>query len=83
VILKRTPAGRVAVILLALEVAQGTIGFVQYLTDLPIALVAAHLVGAAALIAGGTRLLVIVVAPSSPAQGTAAASPQTQSRRSR
>ena len=63
VLLRRTPAARVAVILLALELAQGTIGFVQYFTDLPIALVAIHLVGAAALVAGGTRLLVTVVAP--------------------
>lgn len=63
--LRRTPAARVAIVLLALELAQGTIGFVQYFTDLPIALVAAHLVGAAALVAGGTRLLVTVVAPRS------------------
>ncbi|MDX6233321.1 MAG: heme a synthase [Nocardioidaceae bacterium] len=83
VILKRTPAGRIAGILLVLELAQGTIGFVQYLTDLPIALVATHLVGAAALIAGGTRLLVTVVASGSLAQGTAAASPQAQPPRSR
>jgi len=61
VLLKRTSAGRIAVILLLVELAQGTIGFVQYFTDLPIALVATHLVGAAALIAGGTRLLVTVV----------------------
>ena len=83
VMLRRTPAGRIAVMLLVLELAQGTIGFVQYFTDLPIALVATHLVGAAALIAGGTRLLVTVVAPGSPAPGIAAASPQTQSPRSR
>ncbi len=38
-------------ILLGVELAQGTIGFVQYFTDLPIALVAAHLVGAAVLVA--------------------------------
>ena len=63
-ILRQTPAARIAIVLLAVELAQGTIGFVQYVTDLPIALVAAHLVGAAALIAGGTRLLVTVVAPS-------------------
>ena len=83
VILKRTPAGRIAAMLLVLELAQGTIGFVQYFTDLPIALVATHLVGAAALIAGGTRLLVTVVVPGSSAQGNGAASPQTQSPRSR
>ena len=63
---RRTPAARIAVILLIVELAQGTIGFVQYFTDLPIALVATHLVGAAALIAGGTRLLVTVVSTSHP-----------------
>lgn len=51
--------------LLAAELAQGTIGFVQYYTDLPVALVAAHLVGAAVLVALGTRaLLASLGAPS-------------------
>jgi cytochrome c oxidase assembly protein subunit 15 len=76
VMLRRTPAARVAVVLLVVELAQGTIGFVQYFTDLPIALVAIHLVGAAALIAGGTRLLVTVV--SAPLSAPA---PQTSGRR--
>ncbi len=49
--------------MLAMEFAQATIGFVQYFTNLPIALVAAHLVGAAALIATGTRLLLEIVSP--------------------
>ena len=44
-------AARSALLLLVVELAQGLIGFVQYATDLPIALVAAHLVGAAILIA--------------------------------
>jgi cytochrome c oxidase assembly protein subunit 15 len=83
VILRRTPAGRIAVVLLVVELAQGTIGFVQYFTDLPIALVATHLVGAAALIAGGTRLLVTVVAPRATSQGTGAASQPAQPPRSR
>jgi cytochrome c oxidase assembly protein subunit 15 len=83
VMLRQTPAARVAITLLVLELAQGTIGFVQYFTDLPIALVAMHLVGASALIAGGTRLLVTVVAPSSAALGSAARSPQAHSPRSR
>lgn len=48
---------RAAVVLLVVELAQGLIGFVQYFTDLPIALVAAHLVGAAFLVAASTRLL--------------------------
>lgn len=55
-------AARAALIVLVIELAQGLIGFVQYATDLPIALVAAHLVGAAILIAAGTHLL-LVAAP--------------------
>lgn len=74
VMLRQTPAARVAITLLVLELAQGTIGFVQYVTDLPIALVATHLVGAAALIAGGTRLLVTVLSPHPTTPGDAAAS---------
>ena len=41
------PAG----LLLGVELAQGTIGLVQYATDLPLALVAAHLLGASVLTA--------------------------------
>ena len=33
--------------LLGVELAQGTIGFVQYFTDLPVVLVGFHLLGAA------------------------------------
>ncbi|KAA1376586.1 heme A synthase [Aeromicrobium fastidiosum] len=61
-LLRGTPLLRLAVCLLVAELAQGTIGFVQYFTDLPIALVAVHLVGAAALVAVATRLLVETVA---------------------
>jgi cytochrome c oxidase assembly protein subunit 15 len=68
VLVRDTPVARLAAGLLVAELAQGTIGFVQYLTDLPIALVAAHLVGAAVLIAVGTRLFVEVVS----ARGTSA-----------
>jgi len=57
VALRGTAAGRVALLLLVAELLQGTIGFVQYFTDLPVALVAAHLVGAAILVATGTRLV--------------------------
>jgi cytochrome c oxidase assembly protein subunit 15 len=55
-------AGAVRVVL-AVELAQGVIGFVQYFTDLPVAVVAAHLVGAAVLVAVTTRLLVTIAAP--------------------
>jgi cytochrome c oxidase assembly protein subunit 15 len=63
--LRKLPTFRLALLMLAMEFAQATIGFVQYFTNLPIALVAAHLVGAAALIATGTRLLLEIVSPSS------------------
>ena len=54
---RRTPAGRSALVLLGIELAQGVIGFVQYFNDLPIALVAIHLLGAAILVAAATHLL--------------------------
>ncbi len=57
---------RIAVWLLVAELAQGLVGFVQYFTDLPIALVAVHLVGAAVLVAVATRL-VLAVAPAASA----------------
>ena len=40
---------RAAAVLVAVELAQGTIGFVQYFTHLPIVLVGAHLLGACAV----------------------------------
>lgn len=54
-----TAVGAAAVWLLVAELGQGVIGFVQYFTDLPIALVAVHLVGAAVLVALGTRVLLV------------------------
>jgi cytochrome c oxidase assembly protein subunit 15 len=80
VALWRTAAGPLAMFLLGAELLQGTIGFVQYFTDLPIALVAAHLVGAAVLIAAGTRLLVTVATTSHPE--TAAGARSTRPTRS-
>jgi cytochrome c oxidase assembly protein subunit 15 len=60
VALRGSSAMRYAVLLLGVEMLQGTIGFVQYFTDLPVALVAAHLVGAALLVATGTRMVLAV-----------------------
>ncbi|WJK38334.1 COX15/CtaA family protein [Solwaraspora sp. WMMA2056] len=40
------PAVRAAVVLIVVELAQGLIGVVQYLTNLPVALVSAHMLGA-------------------------------------
>jgi cytochrome c oxidase assembly protein subunit 15 len=60
VALRGTAAQRFVLVLLVVELLQGTIGFVQYFTDLPVALVAAHLVGAAILVAAGTGLVLAV-----------------------
>lgn len=52
---------RAARTLLAVEVAQGAIGFVQYFTDLPIVLVGFHMLGAALISAAMTWLLLAVL----------------------
>ena len=51
-------AVRAAWVLLAVELAQGVIGFVQYFSDLPVVLVGLHLLGAALISAALTWLLV-------------------------
>lgn len=51
-------AVRAASTLLAIELAQGTVGFVQYFTDLPVVLVGLHLLGAALVSAALAWLLV-------------------------
>ena len=53
-------ARRAAMTLLVVELAQGVVGFVQYFTDLPVVLVAVHLLGASLLSAAMTWLLVSV-----------------------
>ncbi|HET6627891.1 MAG TPA: COX15/CtaA family protein [Nocardioidaceae bacterium] len=50
-------ARRAALVLLAVELAQGLVGFVQYFTGLPVVLVAFHLLGAALVSAALTWLL--------------------------
>lgn len=52
-----TPVRRAALILLGITLAQGLIGYVQYFTDLPELLVGLHMIGAAVLIAGTTRVV--------------------------
>ncbi|WP_036960040.1 COX15/CtaA family protein [Promicromonospora kroppenstedtii] len=58
VVVRRGPAEvrRAAVTLLVITLAQGLIGYVQYFTDLPELLVGLHMIGAATLIAGTTRV---------------------------
>ena len=51
---------RAAQAVLLVEVLQAAIGFVQYFSDLPIVVVALHMLGAAVLSAVVTRLLLLV-----------------------
>jgi cytochrome c oxidase assembly protein subunit 15 len=64
-----TGAGRAArtavLVLLGVELAQGTIGFVQYFTDLPVVLVGFHMFGAALISACVTWALLRVRHPAS------------------
>ncbi|MGA8258529.1 MAG: COX15/CtaA family protein [Nocardioides sp.] len=56
-------ARRAVTILLGIELAQGTIGFVQYFTDLPEVLVGFHMLGAALISAAVTWSVLTVVLP--------------------
>jgi len=53
-------AVRAARVLLAVEVGQGAVGFIQYFTDLPIVLVGFHVLGAALISAAMTWVLLAV-----------------------
>ncbi|WP_299445343.1 heme A synthase [uncultured Phycicoccus sp.] len=55
-----TPLRRAATVVLGVELAQGAVGFVQYWTGLPVPLVTLHLLGAAALVAAATWLVLLV-----------------------
>lgn len=57
------PARRAVTVLLAVELGQGTIGFVQYFTDLPEVLVGFHLLGAALTSAAVTWAVLACVLP--------------------
>jgi cytochrome c oxidase assembly protein subunit 15 len=57
-----TASRRGALLLLAVQLFQGTIGFVQYVTDLPELLVGFHLLGAA-LVAAATTWALLVLLP--------------------
>lgn len=51
------PARRASQVLLGVALAQGLIGYVQYLTDLPVLLVGAHMLGASLLVVAQTAQL--------------------------
>ena len=59
-------AVRRAMVLLGVALAQGLIGFTQYLTDLPVALVAVHVLGAAVVWIASLRLLLATTLRSDP-----------------
>jgi cytochrome c oxidase assembly protein subunit 15 len=59
----RPRAVRAVVVLLVVELAQGAVGFVQYVTDLPVVLVGVHLLGAALVSAGATWVVLEVRHP--------------------
>ena len=50
-------ARRAAAVLLALELAQGTVGYVQFFTGLPEVLVGLHMLGAGLLVVAGVRVV--------------------------
>jgi cytochrome c oxidase assembly protein subunit 15 len=52
---------KVAGLVLAIELAQGVLGWVQYSLDLPVGLVALHMLGAALLAAGLARIALAVL----------------------
>ncbi len=66
-------AARSAAVLLGVELAQGTVGLVQYATDLPVALVAAHLMGASLLTVSATWLWLDIRSPDRTTAGSSAA----------
>jgi heme a synthase len=70
---------RAVLTLLVVELTQGTIGFVQYFTDLPVVLVGFHLLGAALVSASATWMLLVVrETPLQTARTTAGPHPRGQ-----
>jgi cytochrome c oxidase assembly protein subunit 15 len=67
-------AARAAAVLLAVELAQGLIGLVQYFTDLPVVLVGAHMLGAC-LVWLATLSVVWALRPQHPPSGEPESAP--------
>jgi len=68
------PASRLFVAVLACELFQGAVGYVQYFNGLPVALVVAHLVGTTLFVAAATHLVRMVGAYPNSNGSTVAAS---------
>ncbi|WP_238422341.1 heme A synthase [Gordonia sp. 'Campus'] len=73
------PQQRSAVVFMLLLLLQGLIGFVQFATDLPIALVIAHMFGSAALLIGATWQLLVAKDTGAKDAGTKKADPLRES----
>lgn len=66
--------------LLAVELAQGVVGYVQYFTHLPVALVLAHMVGTTLVIAALGHLALLTRAAPQNSRGSTAAAMKTTAR---
>jgi cytochrome c oxidase assembly protein subunit 15 len=66
--------------LLIVQLAQGVVGYVQYFTDLPVALVVLHMLGAVLITAFTARLVWSVRGPASERPLTPATAPATAAR---
>jgi cytochrome c oxidase assembly protein subunit 15 len=71
---------RAVLVLLGIELGQGTIGFVQYFTDLPEVLVGFHMFGAALVSAAVTWVLLAVAQPQSLSSGSMATATKSSER---
>jgi cytochrome c oxidase assembly protein subunit 15 len=80
IVLLRGTARRAAWTLLAVEAAQAVIGLAQYNLGLPVALVAAHLLGAALLVAASATMTERALVPRQPIKGSAAAATNSSAR---
>ncbi len=79
IVLLRGIARRAAWLLLAIEVGQAVIGLLQYNLGLPVALVAAHVLGAGLLVAA-TSLMTVRAVAGQPRKGSAAAATNSSAR---
>jgi len=80
IVLLRGTARRAAWTLLAVEAAQAVIGLAQYNLGLPVALVAAHLLGAALLVAAAATMTERALVPRQPMKASAAAATNSSAR---
>jgi cytochrome c oxidase assembly protein subunit 15 len=80
IVLLRGTARRAAWTLLAVEAAQAAIGLAQYNLGLPVALVAAHLLGAALLVAAAATMTERALVPRQPMKASAAAATNSSAR---